>query len=235
VRIVSWNCAMALHKKHDRLLALDSDVSVIQECSKKFVEQIAGHEGWSSAWFGDRNKTNKGLGVVVRSPWRIAATEDLTPKWTGRVLLEGPNALELFPVWAHVSKNPAKEYIEQVHLLLDILESKKLLPMAIVLGDSNSNSLWDYSYGIYSHSAAVARFGSLGMESAYHKFSGDLQGGELQPTLWFRKNKNTTYHIDYAFLSGLLMSKLKAVSIGHAKDWLMFSDHAPLMIDFDLQ
>jgi len=232
MKVVTWNCAMALQKKHEKLLSLDADIMVIQECSRPFTEQINGSEGWSSRWFG-KNR-NKGLGVLVRAPWIIREAQALKPKWAGKLVIGGPASIELFPVWACTSKSPAAEYIEQVHLLLDSIEGARLSPFTIVVGDFNSNSRWDGDYGLKSHSAAVERLSKLGLESAYHAFSGEPQGAERHPTFWFRKNGDTVFHIDYAFLSRQLLSKLKGVVVGRCNDWLPVSDHAPVLVDLNL-
>jgi endonuclease/exonuclease/phosphatase family metal-dependent hydrolase len=232
MKVVTWNCAMALQKKFQKLLTLDADIIVIQECSQPFIEQINRSKGWSSVWFG--NNLNKGLAVLVRAPWTIRGAQTLKPRWAGKLVIDGPTSIELFPVWACKSNRPAAEYIEQVHLLLDIIEQTSLSPFTIVVGDFNSNSKWDGDYGLHSHSAAVDRFRKLGLESAYHVFSGERQGAERRPTLWFRKNKETAYHIDYAFLSPSLLSKLRGVTVGRRGDWLSSSDHAPVLVDLDL-
>jgi endonuclease/exonuclease/phosphatase family metal-dependent hydrolase len=142
----------------------------------------------------------------------------------------------LYRVWAPKSTRPAVEYIEQVHLLLDIVEQTPAAPFTIVAGDFNSNSRWDCDYGIKTnHSAAVERFRKLGMESAYHVWSGNRQGSERRhPTLWFRKSKDVAYHIDYVFLTCQLLSKLRRVVVGRRADWLSSSDHAPVLVELDL-
>jgi len=114
------------------------------------------------------------------------------------------------------------------------MEHTPLSPFAIVAGDFNSNSFWDSDFGTQSHSAAVERFRKLGMKSAYHEFLGTPQGAERHPTFWFRKNKRTVYHLDYAFLSRPLLPKLRNVAVGHCDDWLSFSDHAPVLVELDL-
>jgi endonuclease/exonuclease/phosphatase family metal-dependent hydrolase len=233
MKLVTWNCAMGLAKKRQKLLTLGADVMVIQECSKPDIEQFSHSEGWSSWWVCENQK--KGLGVLVRAPWVIREAHTLKPRWAGKLVIDGPASIELFPVWACKSKSPAVEYIEQVHLLLDIVEKTSLSPFTIVVGDFNSNSRWDSDYRIQNHSAAVERFRQLGMESAYHVFFGIPQGAEqLHPTLWFRKNKGNPYHIDYAFLSGPLLSKLKKVDVGRRNVWLPLSDHAPVSVELDL-
>jgi len=232
MKLVTWNCAMALKKKHQKLLTLGADIMVIQECSRSDIQQLGQPPGWSSTWFG-KNK-NKGLGVLAKAPWVIRQAQALKPRWTGKLLIDGPASMELFPVWACITKRPAKAYIEQVHFLLDMFDRTPLPPLAIVAGDFNSNSRWDSEHATQSHSAAVERFRKLGMASAYHEFSGEPQGAERHPTFWFRKNKRTVYHLDYAFLSRELLAKLKNVVVGHSDDWLSSSDHAPVLVELDL-
>ena len=135
---------MALQKKHEKLLKFGADIMVIQECSRRFIRQINRSEGWSSAWFG--KNPNKGLAILARAPWIIRESQALRPKWTARVVIDGPKSIELFPVWACKSNRPAKEYIEQVHGLLDFIERTSLFPFTIIVGDFNSNSRWDKGY-----------------------------------------------------------------------------------------
>lgn len=223
---------MALKKKLPKLLTLGADILVIQECSRSDIKQLGKTPAWSSAWFG-KNK-NKGLGVLAKSPWAIREALALKPRWAAKLVIGGPSSIELFPVWACTSKRPAKRYIEHVHFLLDIMEQAPLSPLAIVAGDFNGNTRWDSDFGVLSHSAAVERFRNLGMESAYHTFTGDQQGAERHPTFWFRKNQRTVYHLDYAFLSRSLLPQLRNVEVGCCKEWLSFSDHAPVLVALDL-
>ena len=63
LRIVSWNCNMALRLKFDRLLSLRPDVAVIQECADP-----DGAKGWrpdcaAYDWIGFN--PDKGLGIFT--------------------------------------------------------------------------------------------------------------------------------------------------------------------------
>ncbi|HYT07310.1 MAG TPA: endonuclease/exonuclease/phosphatase family protein [Rugosimonospora sp.] len=232
MKFVTWNCAMALQKKYQGFLTLGADLMVIQECSQAFIEQINRSEGWSSAWFG--NNPNKGLAVLVRAPWLIREAQALKLKWAGRLVIDGRESIELFPVWACKGDSPAEEYVGQIHLLLDMIEQTGLSPLAIVAGDFNSNSIWDSDYGIKNHSSAVDRFRKLGLESAYHVFSGDPQGSERYKTHWNMKKKDAAYHVDYAFLSRPLLPRLREVVVGRCDDWLSLSDHSPVLVELDL-
>jgi hypothetical protein len=103
---------MGFTKKHQKLLTLAADIMVIRECSQPSIEQINRSEGWSSAWFGSNH--NKGLGVLVKTPWTIRESHGLKPKWTDKAVIDDPASIELFLVWACTSKSPATEYIEHV-------------------------------------------------------------------------------------------------------------------------
>src|SRR5882724_1176010 len=232
LKLVTWNCAMALHKKHEKLLTLDGDILVVQECSREFTNQIGRADGWSSAWFG-KNR-NKGLGVVVKSPWSIHEAHTLKIKWAAKLSIAGPLPIQLYPVWACVGSRRADAYVGQVHRLLDIMEKSSLHPHTIVAGDFNSNSFWDKKDGARNHSAAVERFRKLGLESAYHAASDVSHGAERHPTFWFTKNKKKAYHIDYAFLSRQLLSGIKRVEVGHSDNLISFSDHAPVLVELEL-
>ena len=222
---------MALHKKREKLLQFDADIMVIQECSRNFTKEIGGAEGWSSAWFG--KNANKGLGVIVRAPWNIRESNAMKAKWIAQLMIDGPAPLELYPVWACVGSRRAEAYIGQVHRLLDTIERKSPSARTIVLGDFNSNSIWDHQHRIKSHSDAVERFRKLGFKSAYHEYFRGAQGAERHPTYWHTKNRSKPFHIDYVFLSGEFLPKLKRVTVGRSNQWLSFSDHAPVMVELD--
>ena len=162
-------------------------------CSRPNLEQANRSEGWSSAWFGDTPR-EKALGVLVKPPWTIREMRALKPKWAGRVVIDGPSSIELFPVWAHRDTTSGLEYIEQVHFLLDIIDHTSLSQFTIVAGDFNSNSIWDRDYGLKSHTAAVSRFHKLGLESAYYIFFAESQGAEKRPTHWNNKNEGLVPH-----------------------------------------
>jgi hypothetical protein len=73
VRIVTWNCGMALARKAPNLLALNLDIAVVQECSKKSVDVLHGH-GLSGLWFGAN--PNKGLAVYCSKEFTVHAADE---------------------------------------------------------------------------------------------------------------------------------------------------------------
>ncbi|HEY9660122.1 MAG TPA: endonuclease/exonuclease/phosphatase family protein [Allocoleopsis sp.] len=210
MKIVTWNCAMALDKKFEVLSILDCDLMVIQECSRKSIERINAYEGYSAVWYGE-NK-NKGLGIVARSPWKIIESRELGLKWILHSVVTGPIKVDLIGVWTHKTESRETRYIRQVLGLIDILESSERSENIILLGDFNSNSIWDLDYNGSGHSLAVERLSNLSLYSAYHKYFNEEHGQETRPTLYFRKRKSSAFHIDYIFLSSPLIQSLKSSS-----------------------
>lgn len=220
---------MALQKKADHLVQLRADIMVVQECSEKSVSALANSTKHQTAWFGT-NKNN-GIAVITAPNLRTQRAVHLGPTWAVHARLEGSESIDLFAVWACAGTDHLSRYIRQVHLMLDQISSMKLSNNTIVMGDFNSNAIWDPNYYAgRNHTEAVSRMSSLGLESAYHTFNREAQGAETQPTFHFRRKREAVY-IDYIFLSKLLMSNLKAVNVGKFEEWIHLSDHMPVVVD----
>jgi hypothetical protein len=72
MRIVVWNCAMALHAKWDRLMSLRPDVAIVPECAGPAVlcKRRGAAEPCSFEW--DGHNQNKGLGVFAFGEYTLA-------------------------------------------------------------------------------------------------------------------------------------------------------------------
>jgi exodeoxyribonuclease-3 len=102
----------------------------------------------------------------------------------------------------------------------------------VLMGDLNSNVKWDREHPVaLNHSALVALLDSLGLVSAYHGFHDEEQGQETRPTFYHLKRKETPYHIDYCFVPAVWAKQVRRVDIGVHDDWLVHSDHCPLLVD----
>jgi len=75
MRIVTWNCNLRLSKKLDRLLGLNPDVAVIQECE----QALTCPPGYYYTWCG--NDPIKGLGVLSRGEPLMS---NQPTEWNGR-------------------------------------------------------------------------------------------------------------------------------------------------------
>ena len=67
MRIVTWNCSMALHRKAAPLLALEPDIAVVCECAEPDRLRARGGMDWVQSrpvWVGQN--PHKGLAVLAR-------------------------------------------------------------------------------------------------------------------------------------------------------------------------
>ena len=69
---------------------------------------------------------------------------------------------------------------------------------------------------------------SRGFVSVYHFYRSCGRGAEPDPTLWWMKNIDTIYHIDYTFVSR--PDAAEDVTVGSHADWLAQSDYGPMTV-----
>jgi hypothetical protein len=117
LRIVTWNCGMALARKAPSLLALNPDIAVVQECAKKSADVLHSH-GFSGLWLGAN--PNKGLAVFCRKGFALQAVGKPFGKWVAPVRVHGTGVdFNLLAIWAcPVGTNRADNYIGEVHRCL---------------------------------------------------------------------------------------------------------------------
>lgn len=209
LRIVTWNCGMALARKAPSLLALNPDIAVIQECSKNSVDVLQSH-GFSGLWFGAN--LNKGL-AVCSDRFTLQATDKLFGKWVVPVRVRGAVDFNLLAVWAcPVGTRRADNYIGQVYRFLAEQSGWFDDIPVVVAGDFNSNSQWDEERPGRNHTEVVRLFGGHGLISAYHAHHGEKQGAETRHTSYLYRHQDKPFHIDYAPVAR--SSKASAASFG---------------------
>lgn len=224
MRLVTWNCCRgAFARKVPLLGAMAPDLAVIQECAKPAVEDD------HCLWFGDNPL--QGLAVISSGPYRLRALSPLAriPRYIIPVEVTGPASFLLMAVW---SKDGQRHpYVEAV--VRAVKRYRHLFAQPVVLmGDLNSNVLWDADHKPdRSHSALVRLLSKLGLVSAYHAFNDERHGGETQPTYYFQWKETRPYHLDYCFLPNAWASKIHRVEVGSFEEWKGHSDHRPLVVD----
>lgn len=125
--------------------------------------------------------------------------------------------------------NEVFKYVGQFWKYLQIHDRDLAGPNTMVLGDFNSNTIWDKPDRWWSHSGVVDELAELDIHSVYHYLRGVNQGSEPEPTFFHQRNINKPYHIDYVFACTDLLSSIDII-IGKASDWLEISDHMPLLV-----
>jgi exonuclease III len=234
LKIVTWNCNGGFRKKFEKVSSLDADIYVIQECENPAESANREYIDWAEnfLWIGDSK--SKGLGVFAK-PDIVLNKLDWTSQYRDHFVkhflpCRVNGAFDLLAVWTHRNNSPNFGYMGQFWKYLQV--NKENFKSIIIAGDFNSNKIWDQWDRWWNHSDVVNELGSLGIESLYHKYTGELQGSETKPTLFFQKNPVKAYHIDYVFASKPFSEDLKSIEIGHIDSWLDLSDHMPIVCEF---
>jgi hypothetical protein len=225
MRLVTWNCCTGpLQRKLAALDGLAADVAVVPESPKLRSESLR------ERWFGDNPK--KGVAVLARPGFDLLPIQT-EPGWPRHVIpiqVRGQTPFLLLAVWARNDK-PDK-YVRGVVRSIDVLTPLMTSQATVVMGDLNSNTIWDREHPEdQNHSALVARLESVGLISAYHSHFGEAQGAETRPTQFLWRHEDRPFHIDYCFVPRRW--RVRCVEVGAFADWRRLSDHMPLILDID--
>jgi exodeoxyribonuclease-3 len=243
MRIVAWNCNMALDRKIEVLLALKPDIAIVSECAEPDRLRFRRKPDWVESkpvWIG-RN-AHKGLAVFGFNGYAARIAEIYEPRfrYIAPVRISGPVDCNLLAVWAQNASAGITRKRQAGPLRRALAKYKEFISAGpgILAGDLNNNVIWDKPGWRNNHNLAVAALASLGLLSAYHEFHGEQQGGESRPTLYWRDRRKDgpTYHIDYVFLPDPWIRKVKELRLGRFEDWCGagLSDHVPVIVDVGL-
>lgn len=235
MKLISWNCRGAYRKKASWILRKKPDILVIQECEYKdklvFKDAPAPFDLY---WHGDGLK--KGIGIFSYSDYKFSLLSEFEPKFRHIIPLRvtgNSSEFIMLAVWA-MDSNIEREarYIGQVWNAINHYE-KLLGGSTLIVGDFNSNKIWDYKKRVGTHTDVVNKLATKGIQSVYHTYFNCEQGMEKNHPTFYQRRKGIerTYHIDYCFASGDLLKHLKSVDISSFDPR---SDHAPLEVVFEI-
>lgn len=235
MKIITWNCNMAFRKKAGLILAHQPDILIVQECEHpdklKFNADVP--IPTDMLWFGT-NK-NKGLGIFSYSSFKFKKRRDHDPNLRMIIPIAvtgGEFDFTLYAIWANNPHDPDGQYVEQVWKAIHHYHRKLKSRQTLLIGDFNSNTIWDKKYRVGNHSHVVTYLEKKGILSCYHLHHNQVQGKEGHPTFYLYKHKDKPYHIDYCFASTDLTNKMRSVEIGDYDLWKQYSDHVPVMVIF---
>ena len=228
---------MVFRQKAEFILEHKPDILIIPECENpdklKFASQIQLPN--DVLWHGDN--PHKGLGVFSYSNYRFELLNCHNPAFKNILPIAvtgGEIDFTLLAIWANNTSDKDGAYITQVwkaiHFYENLLAEKKI----ILIGDFNSNTIWDKPRREGNHSTVVERLEAKNIFSTYHKFHNQVQGKEEHPTLFMYRHEDKPYHVDYCFASLDFIEKLKSVEIGTYGLWTKYSDHKPLIVEFEI-
>ncbi len=226
---------MAFRKKAELLLAFKPDILVIPECEcpEKLIFNADTLKPTDTLWFGTNR--HKGLAILSYGDVRLKALDVYNPEFRMIVPIAvtgGRCDFNLFAVWAYNPDDPDGRYIEQVWKAIHYYDNLILSDQTILVGDFNSNTIWDRKRRAGNHSNVVKHLQEKGIYSAYHLHHHQIQGKEEHPTFYLYRHQYKPYHLDYCFVSEDLAGRILTVEVGDHAFWANYSDHVPLIVEF---
>jgi exonuclease III len=235
LRVIAWNCARAFREKAAKVLALKPDILVVPECENPAACKA---QGWLSdfpawRWFGD-NK-NQGVGLFFCSEVQISECDWYDPeiRFIKPYTIKGFGLdFTIIPIWANNASQPRFRYVGQIWKFLEKYGHHLTGRDVLLLGDLNSNAIWDKKYRAGNHSDVVRLLQEMGIASLYHSFHNVAHGTEPDNTFFLYRKKEKGYHLDYIFGSRRLQQRLRHIQVGAYAEWITSSDHCPLICKF---
>ena len=233
MRLLTWNCQGAFRKKYPLIAGQAPDLAVIQECEQ--LERIPWKQGnppLTALWFGD--KPNRGLGIFSWSGLEFEALPDYDTsiRYCVPIRVTAPYQFNLVAIWAMDHKDGKLSYSAQIYQAIAAYREFILGGDTVVMGDFNSSRRSTPRSRLGNHTTLTTTLADLGMISAYHYRYMETQGKEKRGTFFKARKLAKPSHIDYAYIPTRWLRRLKAVEVGAPADWLVSSDHCPLMVEF---
>lgn len=227
---------MAFRKKAEIVRVYRPDLLIVPECEHpdKLIFEKDIPKPIDSLWFGSNR--HKGLGIFSYGSFRLKPLHyhNETLKMIVPVAVRSKGfSFTLFAVWANNPGDRDGAYITQVWKALQCYDAAITRRNTILIGDFNSNTIWDRPRREGNHSTVVELLRRKGIHSVYHRYFKLAQGAEQHPTLYMYRHRDKPYHIDYCFVSENICAHLKSVEIGDYEQWNQYSDHVPVIVTFD--
>ncbi|MDQ0971245.1 exonuclease III [Neobacillus niacini] len=235
MKLVTWNAAMRFRDKIEAIFPYMADIIVIPECEapEKWRNSSNLQALTQFLWYGDN--INKGIGIAtLNDSYHIELHSAYNREFRYIIPLKvtGKDDFILLAIWSQNTKPQFNSYIGQIYLALKYYETLLKKP-CVIIGDWNSNKIFDHIKRVGTHSEVVELLKNEGIKSAYHMYFNEEHGEETIPTHFFRKAQSSPFHIDFLFASELILSRLRHFEIGTYEKWIKFSDHVPLCAVFD--
>lgn len=224
---------MAFRKKHAQVLEQKPDLLIVIECEgeEKLKEALSDYNYKEILWFGDN--PHKGIAVIRFADFSIKLHKKYDPEYRYILpfQLKAKQNIQLFVIWAMPHETIRKRsYVGQIWAAMQYY--KNLLKKdSILIGDFNSNSIWDHKRKEGHHRDLVDFLAKRKIHSLYHLQEGEEHGEEKTPTQYMYRHEDKPYHLDYCFASEALISKQTSIAIGDYENWIEWSDHMPLRVD----
>ena len=226
---------MAFRKKAEIILQSKPDILVIIECEhpEKLIFNSELPKPTDILWFG--NNHHKGIALFSYCEFRFKKFENHNENFKSIIPIEITSEkfkFNLFLIWAFNPDDREGKYITQVWKAINYYDSLLINFPTVLIGDFNSNTIWDKKHKMGNHSSVVQQLEKRRIYSTYHYYYNQIQGTEEHPTFYMHRHRDKPYHIDYCFVSSDILERLQSVHVGDSDFWLKYSDHVPLIMHF---
>jgi exodeoxyribonuclease-3 len=225
MRLISWNCKGAFHRKHDAISELRPDVLIVPECERLsgIPQALGAIPVRSCQWVGTNPR--KGLAVLSYGDYVFEIHSSYQPshRWIVPLCVSGTTSFVLFAVWTV----PHSESGSYVHPLFDAFEHYKPLietSRVIWAGDFNASFAFDRPSRRYKFRDFVSLLDRHGFRSLYHEQRACEHGDEPEDTFYLYHQAKRGFHIDYIFASSAFPASDFTLSIGTRAIWTQQSE-----------
>jgi exonuclease III len=234
MKLVTWNCQGAFRKKANHLATFAPDLAAIQECEcpSKLRMAATAPQHTDLLWQGDN--LDKGVGLFAYSNLRYTLDEryDPTIRHCIPVRVSGDLDLHVLAVWAMGHQQKARSYVGQLYQAVQTYGDFIRQRETVILGDWNSNAIWDHERAVSNHTAVIKLLAEVGLISVYHEYFDEEHGREQQNTFFLHRSPHKGYHLDYCCVPKQWLPRLTTVTVGAFDEWCSYSDHTPLLVEF---
>jgi len=234
LRIVTWNCNMALRLKFDRLLSLRPDVAVVQECADS-----AGPKGWrpdctAYDWIGFN--PDKGLGIFTFGGLTLTRHAGYSETYALYlpVTVAGWCSFNLLGLWAADPRKVPAGATSDPAAALQYYRSFLAAGPTVVAGDFNRLPQQMSVQRNGPGSSVVDLLAGAGLTNADFAMSDASGQPALRRTHFHQRKFSRGFVVDYIFIPASEAARLTAFDVGDPHDWITWSDHVPLVAEFDL-
>ena len=232
MRIVSWNCCWQqggfTDEKRKEISKLNPDILIVQECKEDDWKKL-NYPSEKGHWYGDpkdsQSDPNKilGIGIFCNEKYSIDCSlfHDKNLSYGRYVIpykITGAKEFVLYAVWSKKPPDSKSSYHTPINNVLGDLPS--LTENSIFIGDFNTGSIQGATNAHW--------YEDLNKAFKEKNFFNCATGQEWVPT-FFRGNRS--WLDDHCFATTDF--KVNSFDIGNRDYWRKYSDHCPIIVDFD--
>ena len=235
MRIVSWNCCNGLGSKEKiaYFKSFNADIAILPELREGNIEKLSPD---CAIWITNNYTTTspKGLGVLGFNGYdllQLPRDEEMEIYIPTRVS-KGDCSFNLLAVWNFYSackqgrfkniKGPKCLEYSAIDYYKDLFEDPSLIAGDWNLGPTFAQEGYLNILNILEHH---------GLRSLYHTHNKLSPKESTNHT--YRSTRKTFHHLDHIFGSKSFVENMTSFEI-HPFDKVLCSDHAPLIVDFDV-